>query len=87
MVHTFMSNTYESNCYVIADDREGVMIDAEISPLHHIGKIAKINIEIKLLINTHCHYDHVAGNHMMVEKTNARVGLRKLPLPIGRGFP
>jgi len=78
MIHTFMSNTYDSNCYVIADSREGVMIDAGINPLHHLEKITEINIEIKLLISTHCHYDHAAGNSVVVEKTGARIAVHEL---------
>lgn len=73
-----MSNSHDSNSYVIADGEEGVMIDAGINPLHHLEKIAEINIEIKLLISTHCHYDHAAGNSVVVEKTSAGVAVHEL---------
>jgi len=78
MIHAFMSNTYESNCYVIEDSGEGALIDAGINPLHLLEKIGKLNMEIRLLINTHCHYDHTAGNSMVVEKTGARVAVHEL---------
>lgn len=29
--------------------------------------------EIDLIINTHCHYDHIGGNSLIVERSNAKV--------------
>jgi len=77
MIHTFMSNSYGSNCYIITKGREGILIDSGINPLHLLEKIGKLNMEIRLLINTHCHYDHTAGNSLVVEKTNARLAVHE----------
>jgi glyoxylase-like metal-dependent hydrolase (beta-lactamase superfamily II) len=69
MVHikAFTFNAFSENTYVLYDDtRQGVIIDPgcydrpERDAL--AGFIAKEKLEIKHLLNTHGHVDHVLGN-------------------------
>ena len=65
----------DSNIYLIGD----VAIDAgtgfNFTRLRDFLRIAKLSLaDIKLVVNTHCHYDHVGGNGFFV---NAKVAIHK----------
>lgn len=75
MVHiqSFTFNPFEENTYVVYDETgEGVIIDPgcyepeEKKALTDF--IAEKKIRIKILLNTHCHIDHVLGNDFVKEK-------------------
>lgn len=66
-IKAFKVNALEVNCYVVSDDtKEGVIIDcgcsAESEWLNIKKYIEEEGIEVKHLLNTHLHFDHVWGN-------------------------
>jgi len=72
-----MSNSFGSNCYIIAS-KKVALIDAGIDPSKVLKKIGGLDISIDVLINTHCHYDHIAGDLEIKEKTNAKIAIHEL---------
>jgi len=72
MIYPIFSISEGSNCYLIKD-KKVALIDSGINPEVVIEKINKLNIGIDFIINTHCHYDHVAGNLEIKRKTNAKI--------------
>ncbi len=66
---TFTVNPFSMNCYLYWDEnsKEGVIIDPgayEDSEKDEILSFIKANgINIKLILNTHGHIDHIIGNH------------------------
>ncbi|MDY6935982.1 MAG: MBL fold metallo-hydrolase [Spirochaetota bacterium] len=78
-------------CYLIGeeDSREGVLIDPA-GDFHKIfEKVNEHRINVKWIINTHGHFDHISGNSYVVDKTNAgllihRFDERKLRSRINR---
>jgi glyoxylase-like metal-dependent hydrolase (beta-lactamase superfamily II) len=61
---------FESNCYVLGVNGEGVIIDAGVD-VSHVLKIVESNkLKIKYIILTHGHIDHIC----QIDKLRAAVG-------------
>lgn len=66
-IKTFEVNPICVNCYVVSDStREAAIIDCGCSDKHEWGDIKKYiadeGLQVKHLLNTHLHFDHVWGN-------------------------
>ncbi len=60
--------------YIIYDEKTllSVIIDpSEADPL--INEVEKKNLDLKYILNTHHHYDHVGGNHKLKKKYNCKI--------------
>lgn len=72
-----------SNCYVLAagdglvlvDTGTGEDTDALIRKIRNAGLDPE---KIKLIVNTHCHYDHIGGNFTIQDRFGARIGAHPL---------
>lgn len=64
---------FSSNCYIIGDNGEGVVID----PGNDCGEILKaaesLGLSIKYIIATHSHIDHIVSLNDLRVKTGAKV--------------
>lgn len=60
-VKTLVVGPIEENCYVLKDDAtgEGVIIDAGDDGEKILDYVKDAQIDVKLLINTHGHWDHI----------------------------
>ena len=72
-----MGFNIDSNCYLINDK---ILVDtgAGQNKDYLFSKIRENNVQIEdieLIINTHCHYDHIGGNYLF---PNAKVAVHKL---------
>lgn len=68
---------YDSNCYLINDN---ILVDtgAGHNMDYLFSKIRENGVEpedIELVVNTHCHFDHIGGNHFF---PNAKIAVHKL---------
>ena len=54
---------YASNCYIVGDEisREGMIIDPGAEPLEILRVVEKEKLNIKLIVLTHRHPDHVGA--------------------------
>lgn len=72
--------TMENFCYVLGDEdsREAAIVDphGEIDRLE--GIIKRDGLTVKYIINTHTHWDHVAGNDELRGRTGAEVVTHRL---------
>lgn len=69
-IQSFVCNPYQENTYVLFDHtRECVIIDPGVYTAQEQNALAAFITENKLkpvrLLNTHCHIDHVLGNHFI----------------------
>lgn len=71
-IERFVFNMIEENCYVVSDDTsEAVIVDCgaffpkEKEALRSYVEKNKLNI--KRLLNTHCHFDHIFGDEFVHE--------------------
>lgn len=63
------------------ETRIGAAIDPSMHPERLLDKARELDVTIALLLNTHGHRDHVAGNGTIIEATGARVAAHALELP------
>jgi len=88
----FTFNPFQENTYVVYDDSgECVVIDpgchapAEKQELKSF--IADAKLKPVLLLNTHCHVDHVLGNKFVADEYHVPLQMHPLELPLMRQAP
>ena len=61
--------------YLVADEKTkvGLFIDPAAETDKLVREAESLGLEIKYIVNTHSHIDHVMGNREMVKKTGARI--------------
>lgn len=74
-VKSFVFNPFSENTYVLYDEtKSALIIDPgcyEASERKELDEFIKSNyLDVALLINTHCHIDHVLGNDFVKDKYN-----------------
>ncbi len=50
---------FESNCYILGINGEGVIIDAGVDPSYVIKRVDEHKLKIKYIVLTHGHIDHI----------------------------
>lgn len=76
-IKRFVFSPIEVNTFVLADQSgDCAIIDCGCYDLSEFEKLVKFiesrNLNPVLLLNTHCHLDHIFGNRFMLEKYNLR---------------
>ena len=65
---------YDNYSYLVIDEKNNIACAIDPSEAKPIIKyLEKKNINLKYILNTHHHYDHVGGNQELKKKYNARV--------------
>jgi glyoxylase-like metal-dependent hydrolase (beta-lactamase superfamily II) len=69
----------DSNCYILWDEdtNQGVVIDAGVDSVQVAAFVAKNNINLKYIILTHCHFDHMFFVRELKEKTGAKTAIHR----------
>ena len=85
-IQTFTFNGFQENTYVLFDDtKECIIVDPGCYDNHEQETLSKFITKNKLkpvqLINTHCHIDHVLGNHFVAEKWKLNLAMHELDVP------
>lgn|SRR5690606_30399940 len=72
MIHiqSFVCNPYQENTYLLYDDDGAcAIVDpgmyGEVEQQRVLSFIEENHLKVELLLNTHCHIDHVLGNHFI----------------------
>ena len=85
-IQTFTFNGFQENTYVLFDDtKECIIVDPGCYDKHEQETLSNFVTENKLkpvlLINTHCHIDHVLGNRFVADKWKLDLAMHKLDVP------
>ncbi len=88
-IYSFAFNPFQENTYVLFDETgECVVIDPGCSDSEERAELASFvdehHLSVKLLLNTHCHVDHVLGNYFVKEKYKVKLLIHKNDEPILR---
>ncbi len=77
-LETFEVGIYAVNCYIVADDNK---VGAVIDPGGNVDKIKKLidkrGLDIKYILLTHGHGDHIGAVEQLKNKTGAKVAAHK----------
>jgi glyoxylase-like metal-dependent hydrolase (beta-lactamase superfamily II) len=85
---SFTINPFEMNCYIYWDEasREGVIIDPgafeDFEKDEILGYIKQNGINIKLILITHGHIDHIMGNDWAKKEFNVPLLMHKDDMPL-----
>ncbi len=68
-VHALHLGPLDNNTYLVVDEgtRETAVVDVGFDPEAVLEAIARMKLVVRLLLNTHAHYDHVAGMRTIQE--------------------
>lgn len=88
-VKSFTFNPFEENTYVVYDEtREAVIIDPgcfeKVEQQELSSFITSEKLSVKLLLNTHCHIDHVLGNYFVKQTYHVPLLVHSTEVPVLR---
>ncbi len=86
-IKVFVFNPFQENTFLLYDEsNECIIIDAGCNEEHEFKEldsyITENNLTLKLIINTHCHIDHIMGNAYLVDKYNVLSIAHKEDMPL-----
>ncbi|HEY3373796.1 MAG TPA: MBL fold metallo-hydrolase [Candidatus Aquicultor sp.] len=79
-LETLVVGDLGANCYVLASEhaKETIVIDPGGSTGLIMDTIAAVNLDVKYIILTHAHWDHIAAAVELKKKTGAQIAVHKL---------
>ena len=85
-IQSFIFNSFQENTYILFDDtKECIIVDPGCYEKYEQKLLIDFVVKNKLnpvkLINTHCHLDHVLGNHFVAEKWKLELAMHELDVP------
>lgn len=86
-IQSFVFNPFEENTYVLFDEtKECVVIDPGCADENEALQLRKFieghQLRVKLVLNTHCHVDHVLGNKFAKDTFRVRLLIPKGEEPV-----
>ncbi|NLY19538.1 MAG: MBL fold metallo-hydrolase [Clostridiaceae bacterium] len=78
IIECIPNNIVQSNVYIAAQNGEGVVIDCGCTVERLMRVVEKHALEIKYIILTHGHFDHIYYMDPVREKTGAKVCIHEL---------
>ncbi len=68
---------FASNCYIVGaeSNKEGIIIDPGAEAKHILEKVEDLGLDIKFIVLTHSHIDHVGAVKEVKEATGAEVAI------------
>lgn len=76
-IETLVVGLLETNCYILSDpvSREAVVIDAGDDGDSIWQWIQQKQLQVKYILNTHGHFDHIQANDSLRDKTGAPLAI------------
>lgn len=74
----------QTNCYIVGceETRDGAIIDPGGSAEQILAEVERLGLTIRLVLNTHAHFDHTDANGAVVAATKASLGIHALDRPL-----
>lgn len=69
-IKTVITSPMGENCYIVYDEdsKEGIVIDPGSSPERILNALSELKTELKYIVFTHGHFDHIGAYHEIAEK-------------------
>lgn len=87
-IQKFVVNPFSENTYLVWDElsKESAIIDPGTLEDYEYTELTDFisleNLNLKFVINTHCHLDHIFGNKKFIKKYNAKFFAPELDIPL-----
>lgn len=75
---------YETNAYILYDEqtKNAVVTDPGAEPEKILRELARLELQLKAVLLTHGHFDHVGGTKALKEATDCKVYVHPLELTL-----
>jgi glyoxylase-like metal-dependent hydrolase (beta-lactamase superfamily II) len=77
IIEPLVVGALQTNCYIVGDETsgEGIVIDPGGDAELILEAVRRLKLEIKLVVDTHGHFDHIMANKEVVEGTAAPLAI------------
>jgi glyoxylase-like metal-dependent hydrolase (beta-lactamase superfamily II) len=85
MIHQILPvGAFQCNCHILADEstREAILIDPGDNADEILAEVERLGVQVKTLIHTHGHLDHIMGTRALKEATGAEILLHRGDSPL-----
>ncbi|EAT16218.1 MBL fold metallo-hydrolase [Desulfuromonas acetoxidans] len=84
LVETLAVGPLQVNCYLVACPRtkQALVIDPGDEGDRILEVIDKLGLKVKMVVNTHGHFDHVGANHQILAVTGVELCMHRDDLPL-----
>ena len=84
ILETFEVGPFLVNCYLVGceDTREAMIIDPGDQGEYILGRAQDMKLNVKHIVNTHGHGDHIKDNGLVKERTGAPLWIHELDAPM-----
>ena len=74
----------QTNCYLVGCPRtkEGIIIDPGGGAQLILAEVRRLGLNIKYIVNTHGHFDHILANRKVVKATGAKLAIHPKDAPM-----
>ena len=85
-IETLAVGPLQVNCFIVAceKNREALVVDPGDEAERILKRLHASGLQLKLVVNTHGHFDHVGGNRLLVEESGAELLIHQDDLPVLR---
>ena len=80
VVRTFVVGMLQTNCYLAScsETKEAVVIDPGGDARRILRAVEEGGLQVRLIVDTHAHFDHVAANAAVKRATGAPIAIHRL---------
>ena len=84
LIKTMTVGPIQANCYILGCEEtlEAAVIDPGGEADRILRSLAESKLTLKVILNTHGHFDHVAANRRVKEVTDAQIMIHSLDAPM-----
>jgi hydroxyacylglutathione hydrolase len=84
IIQSLVVGPIQANCFILGCEktRQAVVIDPGDEVKRILASLQKHSLQLKYILNTHAHFDHVGGNKALKDKTGAPILIHKAEAPL-----
>jgi hydroxyacylglutathione hydrolase len=88
-IQCFTVGPFATNCYLIREEasNKAILVDPGFDSKRIMAQIDQAGLELKYIINTHCHIDHVAEAKLIQDRYSAPFYIHEDEMPILEYLP
>lgn len=84
VLYVLSGGIFDSNTYILSDGNECIVIDCGVDPKRVMDVVERNNLEVKYIILTHGHFDHIYHAKSLRDKTGAKLCVHEDELELYR---
>ncbi|SDB56781.1 Glyoxylase, beta-lactamase superfamily II [Desulfonatronum thiosulfatophilum] len=81
-IQTFPLGPLQTNCYLLANQGQALVVDPGGAPDPVLRFASSNNLQIREILNTHLHFDHLYGNQALHLATKAPIRVPEKDVPL-----